>query len=112
MIVTNLDAVTKEEFERGTGWAIKPQGACKDERCVPLGLDSGVFDARAVAERLNMPIVRDERTGLVAIGPDSGGRVLESAEAQDFTLPDWKGESFTLSSLRGRKVVLLAWASW
>ena len=110
MITTDLDAVTSEAFEAATGWAIKPQGACKDERCVPLG--KGGFDVRAAAERLGMPIVYDEANGLYAIGPESGGRMLGSAIAQDFTLPDWQGNDFTLSSLRGQKVVLLAWASW
>lgn len=110
MILTSLDDVTKEEFERGTGWAIKPQGACKDERCVPL--PKGDFDVGAVAERLGMPVVDDSANGLVAIGPESGGRALESAVAPDFTLPDWRGGDLTLSSLRGQKAVLLAWASW
>ena len=40
------------------------------------------------------------------------GRVLPSAEAPDLTLPDWRGEPFRLSGLRGRKVVLVAWAPW
>jgi len=109
MIVESLD-IGIDEFERATGWAIKPQGACKDERCVPL--PQGEFDVRAVAERLGMPLVHDESNGLWAIGPESGGRVLASAVSPDLTLPDWQGNEFSLSSLRGMKVVLLAWASW
>ena len=38
--------------------------------------------------------------------------VLTSAEAPDLLLPDWKGVEFALRSLRGRKVLLVAWASW
>ena len=34
------------------------------------------------------------------------------AEAPDFTLQDINGKSLTLSSFRGRKVVLVFWASW
>ena len=30
----------------------------------------------------------------------------------DFTLPDLAGEEWTLSQLRGRTVLLYAWASW
>ena len=41
-----------------------------------------------------------------------GGRTLASAECPEITLPDLDGEAFSLSSLRGRKVVLVAWASW
>jgi hypothetical protein len=109
MILRSLD-ISAEEFERASGWAIKPQGACKDERCVPL--PKGAFDVRAVAERLGMPLVHDADNALFALGPESGWRVLESAVAPEITLPDWRGGDFTLSSLRGQKVVLLAWASW
>lgn len=109
MILEKLDVGT-EEFERRTGWAIKPQGACKDERCVPLG--GGAFDVRVAAERLGMAIVTDERHGLWALGPESGGRALSNAVAPELVLPEWRGGELALSSLRGRKVLLLAWASW
>lgn len=112
MILESLE-VSREAFERATGWAIKPQGACKAEMCVPLGgLGGDVIDASALADRLGMPIVHDEDHGLWALGPDSIGRVLKSAEAPDLELPDWKGETFPLDSLHGQKVLLLAWASW
>lgn len=110
MIISKLEDVTKQSFEAGTGWAIKPQGACKDERCVPLGQEA--FDVRKVTERLGMAVVHDAENGLYAIGPESGGRALASAIAPDFTLPEWRGGDFTLSSLRGQKALLLAWASW
>ena len=63
------------EFERRTGWAIKPEGACKGERCVPLPKGEGArLDVRALAERLGMPLIRDEENGLWALGPEAGGR--------------------------------------
>jgi hypothetical protein len=113
VILTEFE-VHPEEFGRRTGWAIKPQGACKDVRCVPLPdrLPDGRVDARVLSERLGMPLVQDEATGLLALGPESGGRALNSAEAPELTLPDWRGEEFRLSSLRGQKVLLVCWASW
>jgi peroxiredoxin len=39
-------------------------------------------------------------------------QVVVGAEAPDFTLKDDKGKSFTLSSLRGKYVVLDFWGSW
>ncbi len=30
----------------------------------------------------------------------------------DFTLPDLSGKQWALSALRGRKVLIYAWASW
>jgi hypothetical protein len=110
MILTSLE-IDPKEFERRTGWAIKPQGACKDVRCVPLPKD-GPLTAEVLSERLGMPLVHDADNALYALGPESGGRALTSAEATDFTLPDWRGNDFTLSSLRGQKALLLCWASW
>jgi hypothetical protein len=103
----------RAEFEQRTGWALKPQGACKGEVCVPMPQPSGdVVDVAVIAERLNMPLVHDDAAGLWALGPEGGGRALTSAEAPDLRLPDWRGEEFRLRSLRGRKALLVAWASW
>jgi hypothetical protein len=92
---------------------MRPEGACKGDRCVPIPeLEGGVVDARSLAERLGMALVHDEATGLWALGPESSGRVLASPEAPDITLPDSRGNPFSLRSLLGTKVLLLAWASW
>ena len=48
MILDTLD-VTAARFEEETGWAIKPQGACRGEVCVPL--DGGDrFDLESAAD--------------------------------------------------------------
>lgn len=119
MILTS-PRVGTAEFARRTGWEMKPQGACKAEVCVPLGGalvvdgETGEFDVRPVAERLGMPLVGDDDAGVWALGPETAvtGRALSSAVAPDLELPDHQGRPFRLSSLRGSKVLLLAWASW
>jgi len=108
MIVDTLD-MTADEFAAGTGWQIKPEGACKGEVCVPLG--GSTFDTRVTAERLGMAIV--EHDGMWAIGPESiGDRALTTAEAPDLVLGDIDGKEFALSSLRGQKVVIVSWAPY
>jgi len=111
MIVSDLD-LTAEQFEAGTGWEIKPEGACKGEVCVPL--DRGeTFRVEPTAERLRMALVHDADEGLWSIGPESlGDRALVTAEAPELVLPDLDGNEFRLSSLRGQKVVLVAWAPY
>lgn len=109
-MILNSPRVSKDDLERRTGWAIKPEGACKGVVCVPFASDGEDVDMRALAGALGMPIVED--AGLFAVGPESGGRALTTAQAPDLELPDWKDEPFALRSLRGQKVLLLAWASW
>jgi hypothetical protein len=116
MVTDRLD-LTVDEFEQLTGWAIKPEGACRDDVCVPLPpLDAdaeGRINTSVVADQLGMPVAHDEAHGLWALGPRSGDRrVLENARMPDLVLPDFDGNAFDLATLRGRKVVLIAWASW
>jgi hypothetical protein len=100
-------------LEARTGWAIKPEGACKGDRCVPLpAQNGGRVDVRVLAERLDMPLIEDTANGLWCLGPEAGGRALTSVDAPDLTLPDADGHPFHLRSLRGKKVLLVAWASW
>jgi hypothetical protein len=114
MILTSLE-IDPKELEARTGWAIKPEGACKGDLCVPLpegAANGGPVDARMLAERIGMPLVHDEATDTWALGPEAMGRALTTAQAPDLELPDVNGNPFRLSSLRGQKVVLAAWASW
>jgi len=113
MLLDRLD-LTAPELRRATGWEIKPQGACKGEVCVPLPgvhLDARI-DVRLFAERMDMPLVGDESHGLWALGPRGGGRVLDDVAFPEIALPDFDGRTFDVGGLRGRKVLLLAWASW
>ena len=109
MILERLD-IDVTSFEAATGWAIKPEGACKGDVCVPL---QGAFDVRSVADRLGMAVVHDEAKGMWALGPESiGGRALVTAVAPELVLDDLNGNEFRLSSLRGQKVILVAWAPY
>ncbi len=112
-MITNNVIVDRSEFERRTGWELRPEGACKGERCVPLPDPvSETVDLTTISEQLSMPLILEPDAGLWALGPESGGRALTSALATELELPDWKGDAFRLSSLRGNKALLIAWASW
>jgi hypothetical protein len=80
----------------------------------PLAPDAeGRVDAGVVAERIGMPVAHDEAHRLWAFGPPSGNRrVLDDARMPELVLEDFDGNAFDVASVRGRKVVLLAWASW
>lgn len=115
MILDRL-TIDRATLAAGTGWEVKPQGACKGDMCVPLPPEADAggdeLDVPTVAERLGMALVEDERRELWALGPESTGRALASAELPDLVLPDRHGRPFNLRSLRGTRFVMVAWASW
>ena len=116
MIVDSLERVDRSAFAARTGWEPKPEGLCRGEVCVPAPgalRDDGTIDADVAAARLGAPVVHDEEHGLWAIGPATvSGRALTTAVAADPELIDRDGRPFRLSSLHGRKVLLVAWASY
>lgn len=115
MILTTPE-VERTELAGRTGWSIKPEGACKGDVCVPLPgrlADGDTVDAEILSRYLGMPLVHDDKHDVWCLGPESGGRALTTAVAPELELPDLRdGSLFRLSSLRGQKVLLAAWASW
>ncbi len=114
MILKSLEVDPKALQER-TGWTFKPEGACKGEVCValPAGVSGAdKLDARLLSERLGMPLIRDDDAGVWCLGPEAMGHALTTACAPELLLPDYAGEQFRLSSLRGQKVLIVTWSSW
>lgn len=114
-MILDSPTVPIADFEARTGWSSKPEGLCKGDVCVPAPeaiLDGDHLDVGVVAEKLGMPLVHDDATGSSALGPEALGHSLTTAVAPDLELPDVDGNPFALSTLRGRKVLLVAWASW
>ena len=100
-----------------TGWTLKPEGMCRDERCVPLpaaAVKGTEVDVEAFWQKLGGPVIASHEGDAWALGApaDERNAALEGLQAPDFTLPDVDGKPRTLSELRGKKVFLATWASW
>jgi hypothetical protein len=79
----------------------------------PGALDGDAVNVKVAAERLGMPIVESPEHGVYAIGPATlGGKALATATAPDPEFVSYDGSPFRLSSLLGRKVILVAWSSY
>ena len=114
VILDTMEMSPAQLYER-TGWELKPEGACLGDRCVPMpdqAIHQGKVDMGDFARRVGMPVAHDDKHGLWALGPESGGRVLASADFPEVVLSDFGGNEFDLATLRGRKVLLVAWASY
>jgi len=106
-------------LERATGWSLKPEGLCRDAACVPVRdraalVGAGGVNLAGFAAALGRPLALDVAEGVAALGtaaPDRG-TALASLEAPDFSLPDLSGLRHSLSEHRGKKALLIAYASW
>ncbi|NQV64220.1 MAG: TlpA family protein disulfide reductase, partial [SAR86 cluster bacterium] len=62
------------DFEKATGWQIKPEGACKGDVCIPLRGQSGAtLQVEQLAKDMNLPLVAEASEQCWALGPDSVG---------------------------------------
>lgn len=117
--------VTTDDLHRVNGFELKPECACLDAICVPVhqDRDSDIFVKRAgaawlnvteLASRIQQPYVADHEDGVWSFGaiPAQRQSFVHDAQAPDFTLTDWQGNKRSLSDFKGKKVMLLSWASW
>ena len=110
--------ISREALEDLLGWELKPEGLCQGFMCIPVDQDDLVgedgLDLRVLADALQRPFVTDEKHAVASLGASHHDRAdaLASLDAPDFTLPDLDGNLHSLSDERGRKVLLVAYASW
>ena len=107
-----------DALEQALGWHLTPDGLCHDAMCVPLPsgrrLSDDEMSLDEVARLLGRPLAIDleERAAYLGVSPEDRGAALASLEAPDFTLPDLDGRTHSLREHRGKKVLLVAYASW
>ena len=101
------------------GWKLEPRGLCRGEVCVPTSGAAGLanergISVRAFADLLERPLAVDVEHRVAALAAPARERTqaLETLEAPDFTLPDLQGRMHSLTEHRGKKVLLIAHASW
>ena|SRR5579871_6895968 len=107
--------VPASELPRINEFEVKPQGACRADMCIPLSKDlrSGDwFNLTGFARKLHQSYVSD--TGAWSFGeiPLVRGDFYKTRMAPDFAVPDRQGRVVHLSDFRGRKVLVVTWASW
>jgi hypothetical protein len=68
----------------------------------------------ALASAGDRPLAVDQQEGVAYVGVPASVRAaqLASLQAPDFSLPDLEGRRHRLSEHRGKKVLLVAYASW
>jgi hypothetical protein len=109
------------DFKRVSGFERKPEGFCKGELCYSVPPtrkaefeNGGRYNLAALAGLIGQPLVADEAHKIWCVGEASENRkrALTSLDAPDFSLPDLGGRMHSLSEHRGKKILLVSWASW
>jgi hypothetical protein len=117
--------ITTSDLTRATRFVIKPQGVCRDELCFPLPKDRKAefvstkgattwFNLSNFARLIRQSFVTDQKNNVWYFGvrAEEQNGFLASLEAPNFTLPDLNGKPHSLADFRGKKVLLVTWASW
>ena len=107
--------VRTSDLKTINGFELKPQGACREDVCIPIDrkLRQGAFfNLSGFAQKVHQPVVTD--SGVWSFGdiPLLRSAFVESRIAPDFAVPDRKGRVVHLSDFRGKKVLIVTWASW
>lgn len=110
-----------ENIEQALGWSWKPEGLCRAETCVPLPRElasalmrNDKLDIAAMWTHMGQPVIHDASpdTWVFGVGAHERAHSLSNLIAPDFALPDLNGQEHRLSAYRGKKVLLVTWASW
>jgi hypothetical protein len=115
--------VTLADLKSATGFVIKPQGVCRDELCFPIPKarrsaflskqkTTTWFNLSEFARLLRQPAAREKELWYFGPRHDEQNAFVGSLIAPEFKLPDMNGKLRSLSEFRGKKVLLLTWASW
>ncbi len=117
--------VTMKDLKTATRYVVKPQGICRDELCFPIPKNRKAqfvnkqgktewFNLSEFARLVKQPVSVDDKHTIYYFGarPDAQNAHLNTFDAPNFTLPDMNGKMHSLTDFRGKKVLLITWASW
>jgi hypothetical protein len=109
--------VRKRDLPRINDFELKPQGACRADLCIPIPktmIRGDYFNLTAFASKAGQPVVADAGGRVWSFGEMQalGGGFVTSRIAPDFAVPDRGGRPVHLSAFRGKKVLVVTWASW
>ena len=107
--------VQKQDLPRINEFEVKPQGACRADVCIPLSktLKNGDwFNLTGFAHKIGETVVADQNVYSLGEIPVLRGSFYNSRIAPDFAVPDRQGKLVHLSDFRGKKALVITWASW
>jgi hypothetical protein len=118
--------VSPADLTKATKFELKPEGVCSKHECyvIPAARKKEFFAesqgttwfnlGEFARHQLRLPAANDAKHDVWYFGPSPGAQngYLKSLIAPDFVLADVDGKEHSLADFRGKKVLLITWASW
>lgn len=107
--------VRAADLPRINEFELKPQGACRADICIPIAkaLKQGEWlNLTGFARKIGETYVAEAGVWSFGEVPVLRRSFLDSRQAPDFAVPDRKGRIVHLSDFKGRKTLVVTWASW
>ena len=107
--------IPAEQLPRVNEFTVNPQGACRADICIPLSKAlkrSGWLNLSGFARKVRQSLVTEGQVWSLGEMPALRSGFLESRTAPGFAAGDRQGRTVRLKDFRGRKILLLTWASW
>lgn len=113
--------VSAEDLTRVNGFALKPEGACFGDLCIPVNADLVIeqdgktwFDLAVFADLLSQPYVVDPETNTWSFAeiPAKRASMIVDGLAPDFEIKDRQGNVVRMADFKGKKALIVTWSSW
>lgn len=115
--------VGADDLTRINGFVLKGHQLCLNALCVPATPNSDVRIQRSgktwlsvteLARQLQQAVAVDAEKEVWSLGeiPSMRASFFDQAVAPDFTLLNRQGQPVSLKDFRGKKVLIVTWASW
>ena len=113
--------IRPEDLTRINGFELKPEGACYESMCIPVGDnlltedDRGQwFNLTAFADLLDQAWVADTEFHVWSFAeiPAKRDNMMVNGMAPDFEVTDRQGNVIRMADLKGKKALIVTWSSW
>ncbi|NNE73914.1 MAG: hypothetical protein HKN26_09635 [Acidimicrobiales bacterium] len=118
-VVDGRVAIDASALTDAIGWQLKPEGLCQADVCVPVPDQAALMlgdriDVAAAAAAVGRSSLVDAEHAAIAVSQPATARdtVVNGMQAPNLVLPDLDGNEVAMAEFRGRKKLLVVFASW
>jgi hypothetical protein len=107
--------IEARDLPRLGGFELTADGACRGDLCIPLpagSIRNSLLNFSAFAAAAGHAVVAEPAERIWSVSGRSTSGAMTSRLAPDIEVPDRLGRPVHLAGFRGRKALVITWASW